>query len=440
MSTRQIQSKAIPTSRIGRLTKLSGLVGRVAGSMLTEGSKQVLKGETPNASELLLTPKNFHRFAEHLAQMRGAAMKVGQLLSMDAGDLIPEELSSILSRLRAEGTSMPLNELNKLLEEDWGLNWKNQFSQFSFYPIAAASIGQVHEAHTQDGRYLALKIQYPGIRKTIDSDVDNLASLVRLSRVIPKNANLAPIFEEAKQQLHHEADYELESQFLNEYKTNLESDSRFLIPSVHEDLTTENILAMDFVKGVPIETIVSLSQSERDRVMTALFELLFREIFEFRLVQTDPNFANYLFNQDSQQIVLLDFGSTRSYSREISEGYRFLMSGALHRDMAKMEKAAEQIGFFQYKIAAEQRQAVLQLFVEACEPLYEDKPYDFANTDLASRIKEKGMALSFDLNYWHTPPIDAILFHRKLGGLYLLASKIRAKVNVHSLFNQYIVS
>lgn len=438
MNTNQIQSKPIPKSRLGRLTKLGGLVGRVAGSMVSEGSKQFIKGQSPSSTDLLLTAKNIQHFTDHLAQMRGAAMKVGQLLSMDSGDLIPEELSTILARLRSEGSSMPLNELNALLESDWGKDWSDQFSQFSFYPIAAASIGQVHEAHTQDGRHLALKIQYPGIRKTIDSDVDNLASLIKLSRLIPKTVNLKPILAEAKKQLHQEANYRQEAGFLNQYKAKLKKDERFVIPNVHADLTTESILSMDFVSGVSIESRASASQQERDFIMQALFELLFREIFEFKLVQTDPNFANYLYNPETKKIVLLDFGSTRSYNESISCGYKKLISGAMRGNLMQMEDAAQQIGFFQDEIMPKQKQAVLDLFFQACEPLYKDELYDFANSDLAANIKDKGMALSIELNYWHTPPIDAILFHRKLGGLYLLAAKLKAKVNIHRLFRAQI--
>lgn len=429
-----IQSKPIPKSRVHRLSKLGGLVSKVAGNMLKEGSKSWVKGQAPSSKELLLTAKNAQHFSEHLAQMRGAAMKVGQLLSMDAGDLIPEELADILSRLRSEGTSMPISQLNGLLENAWGKDWNTQFMQFSFYPIAAASIGQVHRAKTKEGQHLAIKIQYEGIKTCIDSDVDNLASLLKLSRLIPKEVNLAPILDEAKKQLHDEANYQHEAHCLQSYQQHLGNDPRFKIPKIYPQLTTEQTLAMEFVEGQPIESRQHASQSERNAIMTALFELLFRELFEFQLVQTDPNFANYLYNPDNQQIVLLDFGATRSYPDAISQGYLKLMQGAISNRPVEIEQAAHQIGFFQENILPGQKQAVLELFAQACEPLVANKIYDFGESDLAQRIKDKGMALSLELNYWHTPPADAIFFHRKLGGLYLLAARLKAQVNVHELF------
>ena len=431
----KIQSATIPTSRFSRLSKMGQLVGGVAGSMLAQGSKKLLQGQRPKSKDLLLSDQNAQRFAEHLSQMRGAAMKVGQLLSMDAGDLIPEEFTLVLSQLRSEAKSMPLSQLVGELESCWGQDWQSQFSKFSFYPIAAASIGQVHEAHTKDGRHLALKIQYPGIGDSIDSDVNNLASLLRLSRLVPSSVNLENLLAEAKQQLHAEADYYYEADCLKRYRQYLQEDKYFILPQVHDDLSSGTILAMDFVEGVAIESREFAIQAERDFIMSQLFKLLFKEMFVFGFVQTDPNFANYQFDPKSQRLVLLDFGATRRYSKLISDGYLQLMRAAQQNDLTAIEAAARQIGFFSENILPTQREAVLALFILACEPLRYDGAFDFAQSNLAQRVKDQGITLSFEHDYWHAPPADALFFHRKLGGLYLLAAKLKAKVNLKQLFN-----
>ena len=431
-----IQEKRLPKSKLSRLAHLGAMASGVVGNMLVEGGKQWVQGKRPSMQDLLLTPSNASRFADHLANMRGAAMKVGQLLSMDAGELIPEELSIILSRLRSQGKSMPLSQLMKQLEKNWGRDWQSHFSHFNWQPIAAASIGQVHEATTREGQHLAIKIQYPGISTSIDSDVDNLASLLNLSKLIPKSVNLAPLLEEAKRQLHLEADYRHEAQCLERYQACLGDDGRFLIPKIHSTWSTQSILAMDFVQAKPIESCVHESQDLRDSIMNALFELLFREIFQFKLVQTDPNFANYQYQTETGKIVLLDFGATRSYDDRISEGYYRLIHGAIAHNKAEIEAAAHQIGFFSEQIEPQQKMAVLALFEQACEPMRFSQAYDFGTSDLAAKIKDKGMALSMELNYWHTPPADALFFHRKLGGLYLLAAKLKARVNVRAIFDQ----
>lgn len=430
-------SAAIPSGRLSRLSKLGGLATRVAGGMLAEGTRQLAKGNRPKASELLLTPANARRVADQLAQLRGAAMKVGQLMSMDAGDLLPPELTDILARLRSDAKPMPLSQLAHVLEANWGKGWNNQFKQFSFTPIAAASIGQVHSAQTKDGRYLALKIQYPGVRESIDSDVDNVATLLKISRLIPKQVNVKPLLDEAKRQLHAEADYQQEAQWLKRYAELLHDKPEFTLPAVHDDFTTQNILAMSHVSGTPVEAEVNAPQEDRDRIITLLMQLLFREIFEFRLIQTDPNFANYQYDSQTKQLVLLDFGATRAYPESIVEGYRELMSGAIAGDRERMANAAEAIGFFEDYIKPEQRQAVVDVFQQACEPLCHDGVYDFGATNLAARIKDAGMELSMEKDYWHTPPADAIFLHRKLGGLYLLAARLKARVDVHTLFEPY---
>ncbi len=429
---------AVPSGRLSRLARLGTLATGVAGGMLAEGARQLVQGKRPKVGDLLLTPGNAKRVADQLAQLRGAAMKVGQLMSMDAGDLLPQELAETLARLRADAKPMPLGQLAKVLESNWGKGWEARFKQFSFQPIAAASIGQVHSAHTKDERHLALKIQYPGIRESIDSDVDNVATLLRLSGLIPKGIDYQPLLDEAKRQLHQEADYVQEATHMRRYQALLADRAEFLLADVHDDFSTANILAMNFVGGVPIESLSYAAQEDRDRVVMLLMDLLFREIFEFRLVQTDPNFANYRYDRQAQQLILLDFGATREYPKSVAEGYRQLMQGSLENDRAKMNAAAEQIGFFQQHIQPEQREAVIDLFQQACEPIRFNGVYDFGTSSLAARIRDAGMTLSLGKNYWHTPPADALFLHRKLGGLYLLAAKLRARVDVRSLFSAHI--
>jgi predicted unusual protein kinase regulating ubiquinone biosynthesis (AarF/ABC1/UbiB family) len=440
MSTKDYSS--VPTGRLSRFAKLGSLATGVAGGMIAEGARQLAKGNRPKTSELLLTPTNAKRVADQLAQLRGAAMKVGQLLSMDSGDLLPPELTDILSRLRSDAKPMPFSQVTKVLHDSWGEGWNRHFRQFSFDAAAAASIGQVHSAHTKDGRHLALKIQYPGIRESISSDVDNVATLLRVSGLIPKEIDYKPLLEEAKQQLHAEADYEQEANWLRRYKQLLADRPEFLLPEVYSDFSTQNILAMSFVAGNPVESLENMqkpvSQEERNRLMSLLMELLFREIFEFRMIQTDPNFANYHYDSNTGQVILLDFGATREYPFKISEAYRSMMQGAIEDDRVRINDAAAQIGFFQETIQAEQREAVIDLFVQACEPLTHNGPYDFGQSNLAKRISEAGMALSMDKGYWHTPPADAIFLHRKLGGFYLLAAKLKARVDMRALFSQYI--
>lgn len=431
-------SSKLPRQPLARLGGLVSLAGRVAGSVLLQGAKQLAQGQSPKAKDLVLTPANLKRVSDKLAQLRGAAMKVGQLLSMDAGDLLPPELTEILARLRSNANPMLPKELAQVLRTELGEQWQQHFSQFTFVPMAAASIGQVHLAHHDNGQKLAVKVQYPGIRQSIDSDVDNVALLLKLSGLVPEGFDYRSVLQEAKLQLHQEADYLQEAAYLQRYRSLLHAEPQFVIPQLYPELCTAQLMTMSFVEGIPIESLQQYPQSVRDTAMTQLFALLFREIFEFKLVQTDPNFANYLYQPQTAQLVLLDFGACRDYPQLISDGYRQLLSAAVQQDAVAMEVAMRQIGFFSQDILPEQKAAVLALVQLVCEPVQQNTAYAFGQTDLALRVRQAGTALSMQQNYWHTPPVAALFLHRKLAGLYLLAARLKARVNVRQLLEPYL--
>ena len=249
---------------------------------------------------------------------------------------------------------------------------------------------------------------------------------------------LEPLLQEAKRQLHEEADYLREARHLQRFAMLLDDAPEFRVPGVDENLTRENVLAMDRLVGEPIESLTRATQTTRDRVVGSLLGLLFRELFEFGMIQTDPNFANYLYNAQTGQLGLLDFGATRRYSGTVAEAYRGLLAAALRDDRAAMSENAGTIGYFKEHIHARQRAAVMELFVLATEPARTRGRFDFGASDLAVRIRDAGMALSFDQGYWHTPPADAVFLHRKLGGLYLLAARLRAKVDVRAILEPHL--
>ena len=433
-----LSNSAVPSSRLGRLVRLGGMATGVAGNMLMAGAQQLAQGKRPKLSDLLLTPANALRITQQLSQMRGAAMKVGQLLSMDAGDLLPPEVANILARLRSDAHAMPERQVQAVLTANWGAKWQQRFASFSFTPIAAASIGQVHRASTHDGRDLAIKIQYPGVRKSISSDVNNVATLLQLSGLLPKTLDIAPLLMEAKRQLREEADYQAEGAHLLRFYELLTGSPELVVPLLHPDFTTKNVLAMSFVAGVPVESMVGAPQAERDRLLGLLVGLLFRELFEFGLMQTDPNFANYRYDPDSQQLILLDFGATRSFAPAFANTYQHLMLAAVAGDRAAMAQAGLAIGYFDGATLPKHQTAVLDLFDMALEPLCFDGAYDFGSTDMAPRLREAGLKLGLDRDFWHIPPIDSLFLHRKLGGLFLLAARLKARVNVRQLALPYL--
>jgi predicted unusual protein kinase regulating ubiquinone biosynthesis (AarF/ABC1/UbiB family) len=428
----QSKNRRLHQSRLGRFSQLGQLAGGVAGGMISEGVKRWSKGEGLSVRDLALTRGNMERVSDRLSQMRGAAMKVGQLVSMDAGHLMPAELSALLDRLRSGADALPLSQLEPVLAEAWGEDWIRHFKQFSFEPIAAASIGQVHRAVLHSGETLAIKVQYPGVKRSIDSDIDNVATLLRWSRLLPDSLDLAPLLADAKAQLHAETDYEQEALSMQRFSSWLNNRDEWSIPEVHSQLSGPSVLAMGFAEGEPLDSLEKANQTERTLWVSRLFALFFEELFSFGCVQTDPNYANYLYNASNQRINLLDFGAVRDYEPDMIAGYKALFEAAMTENRPALFDAAKRIGYFSDTIDAKQADAVMKLFLIATEPL-RCVDYDFGNSDIATRIREQGLALSMEEGYWHSPPVASLFLHRKLAGLYLLAQRLEVTLPVRDL-------
>jgi predicted unusual protein kinase regulating ubiquinone biosynthesis (AarF/ABC1/UbiB family) len=393
----------------------------------------VLTGKPNSSPTLLLSPANANRLSEHLAELRGAAMKMGQMISMESGDLLPAEFSLILERLREDAHHMPLGQVAMVLENNWGSQWDRQFKRFHFTPIAAASIGQVHEAMTKQGDHLAIKIQYPGIRTSIDSDVDNVAMLLKLFRLIPQELDLKTLLTDTKNQLHREADYLNEATNTVEYAKRVEQIDGYRIPSPDLDRSTQEVLVMEYIPGKPLDQLVSLDGSKRNSIAERLVKLAFLETFCWGMVQTDPNFANYRYDSQSDRLGLLDFGAIQFYEAHRTEAFKQLLHASLEGDTKQMALAASDVGYLDQHTPERYKNAVIGLLKSVTEPLRVSQSYDFANSDLMTRMSEQAMELRLNQNYWHLPPHDVLLLHRKLAGLYLACVRLKARISVRKL-------
>jgi predicted unusual protein kinase regulating ubiquinone biosynthesis (AarF/ABC1/UbiB family) len=291
----------------------------------------------------------------------------------------------------------------------------------------------VHRATAANGRDLALKIQYPGVARSIASDVDNVAVLLRLFNLLPLGIDVAGMAAEAKRQLALEADYEAEGRFLERYAKLVAGEPGLVVPRVHWDLTTPRVMAMDFVAGEPLESLASESQAKRDAVGTLLERLLFRELFEFRVMQTDPNFANYLYQPDSGRVVLLDFGATMRFSRPFARNYVRITRAVIEGDRGAVAQEAIRIGYAGADDSPERLEAVTDIVFLVCEPLRHRGRYDFPGSDLPARVRDMGYDLAFRQGLVRAPPPETIFLHRKLVGNFLLLARIGARVDARSL-------
>jgi predicted unusual protein kinase regulating ubiquinone biosynthesis (AarF/ABC1/UbiB family) len=430
-----IRSRSVPASRLARLGRIGGLAGGLAGDLALGAGRALARGERPRLDQLMLTPGTIGRVADRLSEMRGAAMKLGQLLSMETGDMLPPELADILARLRSDAHTMPPKQLKSVLEANYGPDFRRRFKGFDARPLAAASIGQVHRATATDGMQIALKLQYPGVRAAIDSDLDNAAALIRWSGMMPEEIDLAPLMAEARLQLHEEADYAREGRYMARFAELLSGDQRFVVPTYRPDLSASGAIAMSYEPAEPIEALAAAPAGVRDEAITALIDLCLRELFEFRLMQTDPNFANYRWRPETRQIVLLDFGATREISAPLAEGHMRLLHAGLDRDREAVLAALEALGFVRPGLAPHLRDALLDMADMGFDAL--DGPLDFSTADLPERMRRRGMEIGTERELWHIPPAETLFLQRKIGGLYLLAARVGARVDFPSLLARY---
>ncbi|UAK25527.1 ABC1 kinase family protein [Sphingomonas nostoxanthinifaciens] len=427
------RGRAVPSGRFSRFGLFGKLAGGVAGGMIAEGARKLASGDRPRMSDLLLTPANAARVADQLSHLRGAAMKLGQMISMDAGDVLPAELTAILGRLRDHAHHMPPQQLDKVLIGEWGAGWRRRFRHFQANPIAAASIGQVHRAELPDGRVLAIKVQYPGVASSIDADVDNVATLLRLSGLLPREIDVAPLLAVAKRQLHEEADYVRELAMLERYRALIGDDPAYVVPTTEPALSTGCVLAMEFIVGERIDALEGRAQEERDRAATALVALVLRELFAWGYMQTDPNFANYHWQADTGRLVLLDFGAAREVQPETRRGYHRLLMAGLSGSRDQVRDAAVAAGFLGATAVKRHQPAVDRMVDVILGELNRPGAFDFGDRSFVSALRAEAVAMAEDRSTWHVPPVDTLFVQRKVSGTALLCARLKARVDVRAM-------
>jgi predicted unusual protein kinase regulating ubiquinone biosynthesis (AarF/ABC1/UbiB family) len=434
------RQRAVPAGRIARLGTFGKLVGGVAGGMVAEGARRLASGEGINARDLILTPGNVQRLTDRLSHLRGAAMKMGQMISLDAGDFLPEELSKILATLRDQANFMPTRQLDQVLKAEWGPDWRKQFRWFNPRPIAAASIGQVHKALTRDGEELAIKVQYPGVAKSIDSDVDNVMTLLKVAGFAPPELEMDKLMAAAKQQLHEEADYQREGAQMAMYREQLAGVEGFVVPKLHEGLTRGSILAMSFEDGVSIEELGNEPPERRDAVFARLIRLVARELFDFGVMQTDPNFANFRYRRETGEIILLDFGACRPVDPSVANGYRRMLEAGLKGNAQEVLAATIEAGFMMPIVAEKHPERVNRMIDIVINEMREDAPFDFGDRAFIPLLREEGYAIAQDKDTWAFPPIETLFVQRKVSGTALLGARLKAKVNIRRITEEVLAS
>ena len=429
--------RAVPQSQIVRFLRLGTMSASIAGNMLASASSDILLGKKPTLQELLVTSKNMRKFVSQLSYLRGAALKLGQLLSLEGGDFIPAPISKILDEVRNDAYRMPPSQLKKVLVDSWGEDFLQKFNSFDVNPIAAASVGQVHKCTTVNNKLLAIKVQYPGVRESIDSDVNNMGFLLKNSGLIPRSFPLDDFLEETKHQLQQEVDYVTESKHLSKFSKLLKHNPNFDVPELDIEFTTRTTLAMEFKSGITIEGLVNFTQETKNKVIERLIKLIFMEIFEFNLVQTDPNFANFLYDESTNKIVLLDFGATRTLESTTVNNFKMLLTAILSQDTESIQRNLNELGLITSNLSNDILKSILNIIEKYSLPIVMGQPYDFTNPTLVSDMEQLSKQFFASRCKISIPPISTLLIQRKIAGIFLLAQRFKAKVDLQEVIEKY---
>lgn len=432
---RKPRERRVPSSPFTRALGFAGLGAGLAWGTVQESAKRLVFG-TPSSQDKqsayspFLSDKNAERLALALCRMRGAALKIGQMLSIQDESLVPAPILAALDIVRQGADVMPKSQLNQVLDAELGTDWSKKLTSFDYEPIAAASIGQVHKA-TKDGMEVAMKIQYPGVADSIESDIENVKLLLDYTNLIPKGLFLDRAIKVAKVELSRECDYELEAANQKQFRSLLSDAEGFYVPLVVDDLSCKRVLSTEFVSGIPIDKVASLNQETRNYVGRKLLELTLMELFVFRFMQTDPNWSNFLYDEATNTINLIDFGAARDYPKRFVDDYLRMVVACANGERDVVIEMSKRLGF----LSGEESEAMLDAHVQAGFivglPFSNPGGYDFRSSNITRSISNLGATM---LRHRLTPPPDEVYsLHRKLSGAFLACIKIGAVVPCREL-------
>ncbi|RMY93217.1 hypothetical protein D0862_09277 [Hortaea werneckii] len=430
----EMRESRVPSSRFGRLWQYSGLATSMAFGAVGESFRRL--GGAATSGSLMLSEGNMNRLVAKLSRMRGAALKLGQMISFQDSKVLPPAINTVLQRVQDSADYMPPSQRNQVLIQNLGENWRDLFSHFEEKPFAAASIGQVHKATlASNGKAVAVKVQYPGVRNSIDSDLNNLSLLLTASRLLPKGLFLDKTIANAREELGWECDYEREANACLRFHELLGDEGDvFAVPEVYTEASGPGVLTAEFMTGTAVTKIKDLTQHDRDWVGTQILRLCLRELMEWRFMQTDPNWTNFLYNRETQKLELLDFGASREYPDKFVEPYVSLLIAASRGDRDSCRDLSIQLGY----LTGHESKAMLQAHVDSimtlAEPFVGTAPeiYDFENQTITDRVRSNiGLMLNERLA---PPPEETYSLHRKLSGAFLLCARLKSKVHAREMF------
>jgi predicted unusual protein kinase regulating ubiquinone biosynthesis (AarF/ABC1/UbiB family) len=428
------------TSPLQRFIKLGSLVGRVGASVV--GSRTLhltLQEATRQARRTENLIKNASRIVETLGEMKGAAMKVGQMLSLHEG-LLPPEVAEVLRSLQREAPRVPAEVMRYEVEGSLGGKIEELFAEFEGEAYAAASIGQVHLGRLHDGRRVAVKVQYPAIDQIVKADLGNLKRLFAGLFGLMTDLDFEPIWRELRDRLLEELDYTREAQNMRQMAGLYHNVPEILIPGVIDERSSNHVLTMEYLDGISPDDACSnrYTAEHRNAWGAVIFEFMLRGLLEFRYLHADPNLANFAFLEDGR-VIVYDFGCTKRIPEPIAAGYASIFLACLDGRADEIPEVLRKMGVHQAgtPLPGDLVGPYVDLFSEI---LRDDPPYAFGeDADLYQKLMDLGMSnWSRAMNIQF--PEDIIFIDRTLGGHFGNLSRLRSTAAWSEMVRRYATS
>ncbi len=433
------QQKSLTRGRARRAIKIGGLASQVGSSYLWNSIRRPFLNTAARERELLDTHiRNARRIVASSQQLRGAFMKLIQMLSMRS-DLLPAEAVDILKATRSSVPPMDFATIAEQVKRELGHRPEQLFAHFETEAFAAASLGQVHRARLKNGEEVAVKIQYPGVAGAVEQDLGNVKLLLRTFQalagdVMRQKIDTRTVYRELEERLREELDYVNEARNIAEFRRLLADDKEVMIPRVIEKLSSRSVLTMTYLDGYWLSDILSPAVDEELRrwVARKYYRLVWRQILELGVLHTDPHPGNYLVTHHPR-LGILDFGSIRHYTEAMRQGSLMLARGLLERDDKLIASAMVKLGYLDRDRDPAPMVKVIHILFE---PLLVDRIYDPNRYDSIAKMAEVGeIALKHKL--YKSPP-HSVFTLRALIGLDGILKGLAIPDNYRTLFREAV--
>jgi len=424
-------SKLPPSGRFQRLRKLAGLSAQLGGDVIVRGVKR-LAGSEPS----LMSKGTAEKLVATLGDLKGAAMKFGQAVSMEP-DLLTPEVRQVLARLQNEAPPMPYAQVAEVIEEEFGKPPEQAFAHFEQVPMAAASLGQVHRARLADGREVAVKVQYPGISAALSSDLDSLGTLVRAVAKTAKGLDGTAYFRELREQMLLEADYLREATLAKAFADSVRPLTDLRVPEVVTSHSTNRVLTLEYLAGPTLKQFLSENPSleERSRVSRLLARGIYGPFLLTGDIHADPHPGNFLVMPDGR-LGVLDFGAVKRMSAPFVEAHRRVFKEALAGQDVDGLAFCREVGFT-VELPDDEARALIAGIMEIGRRPLDAPEYDYA-TDETSKAMRTFFTRNAPKLMKIRPPPESVLFMRSVGGCGQNLKLLGGRLAMGNLFRELL--